>query len=40
LGDPPLLGFFFFWLLDHVHSLVGNWGWAIIIVTLLIKLLF
>jgi YidC/Oxa1 family membrane protein insertase len=29
-----------FWLLDHVHSLVGNWGWAIIIVTLLIKLLF
>jgi YidC/Oxa1 family membrane protein insertase len=29
-----------FWLLDHVHSLIGNWGWAIIIVTLLIKLLF
>jgi YidC/Oxa1 family membrane protein insertase len=29
-----------FWLLDHVHSLTGNWGWAIVIVTLLIKLLF
>jgi YidC/Oxa1 family membrane protein insertase len=29
-----------FWLLDHVHSLIGNWGWAIVIVTLLIKLLF
>ena len=29
-----------FWLLNHVHSLVGNWGFAIIIVTLLLKLLF
>ena len=29
-----------FWLLDHVHSLVGNWGFAIIIVTMLLKLLF
>ncbi|MEJ2603906.1 MAG: membrane protein insertase YidC [Gammaproteobacteria bacterium] len=29
-----------FWLLDKVHDLVGNWGWAIIIVTLLIKLVF
>jgi len=29
-----------FWLLDHVHSLIGNWGWTIIIVTLFIKLLF
>jgi YidC/Oxa1 family membrane protein insertase len=29
-----------FLLLDHVHSLIGNWGWAIVIVTLLIKLLF
>jgi len=29
-----------FWLLDKVHDFVGNWGWAIIIVTLLIKLLF
>ena len=29
-----------FWLLEHVHSLIGNWGWTIIIVTGLIKLLF
>ncbi|HTT04553.1 MAG TPA: membrane protein insertase YidC [Steroidobacteraceae bacterium] len=27
-----------FWLLESVHSAIGNWGWAIIIVTLLIKL--
>ena len=26
--------------LEFVHSLVGNWGWSIIIVTALIKLLF
>jgi YidC/Oxa1 family membrane protein insertase len=29
-----------FWLLSHVHKLIGNWGFAIIIVTLLIKLAF
>jgi YidC/Oxa1 family membrane protein insertase len=29
-----------FWLLERVHSLVGNWGFTIIIVTLLLKLLF
>jgi YidC/Oxa1 family membrane protein insertase len=29
-----------FWLLDHVHTLVGNWGFTIIIVTILLKLLF
>jgi len=29
-----------FWLLERVHSLVGNWGWAIVIVTFLLKLLF
>jgi YidC/Oxa1 family membrane protein insertase len=29
-----------FWLLEKVHSFVGNWGWAIIIVTFLIKLAF
>ncbi|HLK70741.1 MAG TPA: membrane protein insertase YidC, partial [Steroidobacteraceae bacterium] len=27
-----------FWLLVSVHRAIGNWGWAIIIVTLLIKL--
>ena len=29
-----------FWLLDHVHTLIGNWGWTIMVVTLLLKLLF
>ena len=29
-----------FWLLGKVHSFVGNWGWAIIIVTFLNKLVF
>jgi YidC/Oxa1 family membrane protein insertase len=29
-----------FWLLERVHGVVGNWGWAIIIVTFLIKLTF
>jgi YidC/Oxa1 family membrane protein insertase len=29
-----------FWLLAWVHGLVGNWGWAIVLVTLLIKLAF
>lgn len=29
-----------FWLLDHIHDLVGNWGVAIILLTLLIKLAF
>ena len=28
------------WLLDHAHSLVGNWGLAIILVTFLLKLAF
>lgn len=29
-----------FWLLAKGHSLLGNWGWSIIAVTLLIKLAF
>jgi len=29
-----------FWLLQKVQSIVGNWGWTIIIVTFLIKLVF
>ena len=27
-----------FWLLDRIHGFVGNWGWAIIIFTILLKL--
>ncbi|AMB81706.1 MULTISPECIES: membrane protein insertase YidC [Pseudomonas] len=29
-----------FWLLQHIHSLVGNWGWSIIFLTMLIKGIF
>lgn len=29
-----------FWLLKYIHGVVGNWGWAIVILTLLIKLVF
>ena len=29
-----------FWLLEHIHSLLGNWGWSIIVLTLIIKLMF
>jgi YidC/Oxa1 family membrane protein insertase len=29
-----------FWLLSKIHDVVGNWGWAIVILTILIKLAF
>jgi len=29
-----------FWLLEKIHSYVGNWGWAIILLTIFIKLVF
>ena len=29
-----------YWLLSKIHSVVGNWGWAIVLLTVLIKLLF
>ncbi|MDH3672203.1 MAG: membrane protein insertase YidC [Gammaproteobacteria bacterium] len=29
-----------FWLLEYIHQWVRNWGWAIIVLTLLIKLAF
>ena len=29
-----------FWLLKYIHNVVNNWGWAIVILTLLIKLAF
>jgi YidC/Oxa1 family membrane protein insertase len=34
LADP------LFWLMQQVHRWVGNWGWTIIIVTILLKLAF
>jgi YidC/Oxa1 family membrane protein insertase len=29
-----------FWLLAKIHSVVGNWGWAIVLLTVLIKAVF
>ncbi|ALZ82683.1 MAG TPA: membrane protein insertase YidC [Pseudomonas sp.] len=29
-----------FWLLQHIHSILGNWGWSIIVLTIIIKMLF
>jgi YidC/Oxa1 family membrane protein insertase len=29
-----------FWLLSFIHSVVGNWGWSIILLTILIKAVF
>jgi YidC/Oxa1 family membrane protein insertase len=29
-----------FWLLQWFHNLVGNWGWAIVLLTILIKAVF
>ena len=29
-----------YWVLDHIHSVTNNWGWAIILVTLFLKICF
>ncbi|TAK87291.1 MAG: membrane protein insertase YidC [Aquabacterium sp.] len=29
-----------FWLLDKLHSLIGNWGWAIVALVVLLKAVF
>ncbi len=29
-----------FWVMDHLYSLLGNWGWTIVALTVLIKLAF
>jgi YidC/Oxa1 family membrane protein insertase len=29
-----------FWLLDHLHRVIGNWGWAIIALVVMLKLAF
>lgn len=35
-----LLSSFIFWILKNINDVVGNWGWSIVIVTILIKLVF
>ena len=39
-GVLTLLAKPLFWLLEQAHNLVGNWGWAIVLITLLLKLVF
>ncbi len=29
-----------FWIMDHIHSVVGNWGWSIILLVVLVKAVF
>jgi YidC/Oxa1 family membrane protein insertase len=29
-----------FWLLDHLHSMLGNWGWSIVALVVLLKIAF
>ena len=29
-----------YWLLEQLHKLVGNWGWAIVLLTIVIKTIF
>jgi membrane protein insertase Oxa1/YidC/SpoIIIJ len=29
-----------FWVMEHIHKVLGNWGWTIIAFTILIKLAF
>ena len=29
-----------FWLLQYIHGILGNWGWSIILLTILIKAVF
>ena len=39
-GKLTILANPLFWLLEKVHAITGNWGWAIVIVTFLLKLAF
>lgn len=39
-GKLTILAQPLFWLLSKVYGLIGNWGWAIVLVTVLIKLVF
>jgi YidC/Oxa1 family membrane protein insertase len=29
-----------FWMMKHIYTFVGNWGWSIILVTIVIKIIF
>ncbi|MCI2260551.1 membrane protein insertase YidC [Xanthomonas indica] len=36
---PAMLGQGLFWILSHLHSLIGNWGWSIVGLVVLLKLM-
>ena len=29
-----------FWVMDNIHKMIGNWGWTIVVFTILLKLAF
>ena len=29
-----------FWVMQHIYKFIGNWGWSIILITVLIKIIF
>ncbi len=29
-----------FWMMQHIYNIIGNWGWSIVLVTVIIKLMF
>ncbi|MDA8561935.1 membrane protein insertase YidC [Gammaproteobacteria bacterium] len=29
-----------FWMMHHIYNVIGNWGWSIVLVTMVIKILF
>lgn len=39
-GKLTILAEPLFWLMRWFHSLVGNWGWAIVLLTIVVKLIF
>jgi YidC/Oxa1 family membrane protein insertase len=39
-GKLTILSQPLFWLLSKVYALIGNWGWSIVLVTILIKAVF
>ena len=39
-GILSVISLFLFTVMSYIHSFVGNWGWSIVLVTVLIKLVF
>jgi YidC/Oxa1 family membrane protein insertase len=39
-GVISIIAVIIFWMMQKIYSVVGNWGWSIVLVTLVIKILF